>query len=122
MSIPVELTDLAAQIDRHGSVAYLITVNDAGLPHTVSVAASWDQDTLLVGAGRQTSANVARHPDVTLLWPAPPDQPYCLITDGQAHAGPQPETLVIKPTRAVLHRVVRADADLPSCVSLLDRR
>ena len=122
MSIPVELSDLAAQIDKYGSVAYLITVNDTGLPHTVSITVSWEEDTLVVGAGRQTSTNAATHPEVSLLWAAPAEQPYCLITDGHAHAGPQPETLVIKPTRAVLHRVAQADTALPSCVPLLDRR
>jgi len=59
------------------------------------------------------------NPAVTLLWPAPGDEPYSLIVDGDGTVvdGVEGETL-IRPTRAVLHRVVGASPDLPSCIPL----
>lgn len=122
MSIPVELGELAEQIAKYGRLAYLITVSESGLPHAVSVGVTWDEDTLVAGAGRRTAENVAHRPDVTLLWPAPSQQPYCLITDGRASARLDAETLAIQPVRAVLHRVAEADPEVPSCVTVLDHR
>ncbi len=118
MSVPVELSDLADKFAAVGDLAYLVTVGDDA-PHAVSVAVAWRGAALTVGAGRRTAANAAHRPQVTLLWPAPPAQPYCLIVDGTAESAG--ESLTIRPTRAVLHRVAHADSSIPSCVTVLER-
>jgi hypothetical protein len=111
---------LAEQIGRFGPVAYLVTVSADGAPHVVSVTSQWDGDTLVVGAGRKTTANIQSRPDVTLLWPAPPGTGYSLIVDGSAHAPETDDaTLRIRPVAAVLHRTPEGDPESPSCVTLL---
>jgi hypothetical protein len=124
MSVPVELGDLARRIEEFGEVAYLVTVSAEGLPHTVSVRVGWDEADLIVGAGRRTAANVGHHPDVALLWPAPPGTGYSLIVDGRAvaRAGEDGPTLAIGPVAAVLHRTPEGDPAAPSCITVLPRR
>jgi hypothetical protein len=117
MSVPVELADLAEKTASYGPVAYLVTAGPDGKPHVVSVAPSWEGDRLEAGAGRHTSENIAQNPTATIMWAAPPGQPYCLIVDGQAEVGDS--RLLLTPTRAVLHRVAQADEALPSCVTVL---
>jgi hypothetical protein len=116
-----EFSELAQQIDTFGTLAYLVTVGSGGSPHSVSVAVSWQGGALVVGAGQRTADNVEHRPLVTLLWPAPPTEPYCLIVDGTARVVAGEEVIAIRPERAVLHRVARADQTVPSCVTLLDR-
>jgi len=108
---------LVERIEEFGSVAFLVSVGEDGAPHTVSVAVIQSGDDLLAAAGGRTSANVAERPDVTLLWPARPGEPYSLIVDG--HAELRGERVAIRPARAVLHRLAHADPGLPSCVRLL---
>jgi hypothetical protein len=74
---------------------------------------------LAPGAGRRTSHNVEASGASTLLWPAPAGEPYSLIVDGDARVERERGQVVIRPTRAVLHRVVGADPALPSCVTVL---
>jgi hypothetical protein len=121
VSVPVELSSLAARIDEMGDVAYLVTVSGGDLPHVVSVRARLEGANLVVGAGRKTAANAAEHPAVTLLWPALPGGDYSLIVDGEADASERggEEVLVIGPRAAVLHRTPAADRSLPSCVTVL---
>ncbi|HEX7132416.1 MAG TPA: pyridoxamine 5'-phosphate oxidase family protein [Iamia sp.] len=106
MSIPVELDDLPGRIATRTGQAYLVTVRESR-PHVVAVApATGDGGTLVVGAGRRTSANIAEHPEVTLLWPTDEADPkHSLLVDGTAAPGTDGETLVITPTSAILHRV-----------------
>lgn len=106
MSIPVELDDLPERIAGRTGQAYLVTVRDQR-PHVVSVAPSpGEGGTLVVGAGRRTSANVAAHPEVTLLWPTDDGDPkHSLLVDGTAAPTVDGEELVITPTSALLHRV-----------------
>ena len=85
----------------------------------MSVTAAWEGDELVVGAGRHTSENVDANGTLTLLWPAPPGSPYSLIVDGAARVVPGAETITIRPTRAVLHRIAGADPSLSSCVVVL---
>ncbi len=116
MSVPVELAELAARIDEFGPQAFLVTVNADAAPHVVSVTVAWRDDQLVVGAGNRTSANVADHPTVALLWPSG-DGDYSLIVDGAATV--DDGELEIRPTAAVLHRVAGADPSLPGCVAVL---
>jgi hypothetical protein len=119
MSVAVALEELAQRIDEYGPVAHLVTVNDDGTPHVTSAAVSWDGDVLRVGAGKRTGANAASRSGLSLLWAAPPGQPYSLIVDGDAKVVDGGEALLLKPTRAVLHRVANADPSLDSCVTVL---
>ncbi|HJT02260.1 MAG TPA: hypothetical protein VJ757_01330, partial [Pseudonocardiaceae bacterium] len=83
--------------------AYLLTVGDDERAHVVAVHPTLANDTLAVeDPGRKTSANLAAHPLVTLVWPPTDPSDYSLIVDG---AGSMRDgKLVVTPTRAVLHR------------------
>jgi hypothetical protein len=93
--------------------AYLITVDDDYRAHTVTVEPQLREATLDVGLiGGRTRNNLARRPDVTLLWPPAEPGGYSLIVDGTAEvteAGAETARLSVVPTRALLHR----DADSP---------
>lgn len=107
MSIPVPLDELAAAIGRRTGQTYLVSIRDER-PHVVAVTPTVrDDGTLVVGAGRRTSLNVAERPEVTLLWPVDDGDPkHSLLVDGTATASPgDDETLEITPTSAILHRV-----------------
>lgn len=118
MSVRVELDELRERVAEYGSVAYLVTVGEDGRPHVVSVKVGLDGDALAAPAGRTTTANARARPDVTLLWPSRGD--YALIVDGTARV--DDERVLVEPLRAVLHRVASAPDDVPSCVTVLDRR
>jgi hypothetical protein len=117
MSIPVDVAALRAEIERFGARALLVTTSPDGHPHVTSAAVGLEGGELTMGAGRTTRANVAAHDVVTVVWPTGPDASYCLIVDGSARVR-EPETLVVRPSSAVLHRLVGAPAELPSCVRL----
>jgi hypothetical protein len=118
MSVAVALDALEAQVDEFGRHPYLITVNAAGRAHVVSVRARLDSGTVFASAGRTSRENVDSNPTVTVLWPAAPGDPYSLIVDGEGTVDSDAEEIAVTPTRAVLHRVADASADLPSCVPL----
>jgi hypothetical protein len=120
VSLPVPLASLAEQVERFGEVVYVITADEHGKGHVVSVTVASREGELVVAAGRRTSRNVEATRTATLLWPAPPAEPYSLIVDGDARLDEGRAQVVIRPTRAVLHRVADADADLPSCVTVLE--
>jgi hypothetical protein len=113
MSIPVPLPELADTMARFDSVPYLLTVGPDATPHAASVNVEWDplkapdhgQRNLLVGAGRQTAANIRTNEALALLWPPSSPGGYTLIVDGTGsirEEGPH-LVVVIKPTSAVLH-------------------
>ncbi|HMJ78224.1 MAG TPA: pyridoxamine 5'-phosphate oxidase family protein [Iamia sp.] len=115
MSIAVELDDLPAKVATRTGQAYLVTIRDER-PHVVSVAPDPSADgTIVVGAGRRTTANIAAHPEVTLLWPTDEGDPkHSLLVDGTAAPSADGDTLLITPTSAILHRV-RAATDSTGC-------
>jgi hypothetical protein len=117
VSIPVDLEALRAQVSRFGSHALLVTTSPEGPPHVSSVVVTIDGDRLAMGAGRKTRANVAEHPEVALVWSNEVDKVYCLIVDAVTESVVV-ETLVVRPTTAVLHRVASANADIPNCAPL----
>ncbi|OBG71050.1 hypothetical protein A5714_03505 [Mycobacterium sp. E2462] len=108
----VDLKALAAALPDY-PYAYLITVDDGGRVHTVTVRPALREATLDVGRiGGRTRANLARRADVTLLWPPTDPGGYSLIVDGRAEtaeADGDTVRLEVTPTRALLHR----DADSP---------
>lgn len=116
----VDLEKLHERVAEYGPVAFLVTVGGDDRPHVVSVPVELDGAAVVAGAGSTTSANAGAHPSVSLVWPAAPGGDYCLIVDGPARVGDG--RLVVDPVRAVLHRIAGAPADLPSCVTILDRR
>jgi hypothetical protein len=131
MSIPVELNALADAIGRHGAVAYLLTSSDDGRPHISHTAVTMEEGgTLRTGGGRRTARNIAARPLVALLWPPFEDGGYSLIVDADAVVAPGVEgaddTVVLTPTRAVLHRPAPVDKNAPGtgsandCQPLLD--
>lgn len=119
VSVSVDVSELAERIEEYGPVAYLVTTGESGAPHVVSVRPEWDGEELTAAAGKTSVGNAGRAP-VSLLWAGLPGGDYCLIVDGPARAGDG--AIVVKPVRAVLHRLAHADAELPSCVTVLDRR
>ncbi len=111
MSIAVDLAELPAHVSRFGSSALLVTTSTEGPPHISSVLVTFEGDDLAMRAGRRTRANAAEHPAVTLVWPAGPGGGYCLIVDAAAREGPA-ETLLVRPTSAVLHRLAQAATEI----------
>ena len=121
VSVPVGVADLAGHVGERGPTAYLVTVRPDDRPHVVAVTVAWRGPTLAVGAGRTTTANVERHPDVTLVWAAVPGSAYSLIVDGVARpsAAADGPSLVIEPRKAVLHRTPEGNPADPSCITVL---
>ncbi len=102
MSTTVELDELAATLGDYG-FAYLVTVGETGRAHVLAVTPVLGDDGLVVGGvGRHSVANVAAHPDVTLIWPPPEPGGYSLLVDGTATA--LDSTITVRPAKAVLHR------------------
>ncbi|MFC4943932.1 hypothetical protein [Pseudonocardia sp. GCM10023141] len=102
MSIEVTLPELAAMLARY-RFAYLLTVGDDARAHVVAVTPVLAGGSLQVGdLGRRTRANVAVRSAVTLVWPPADPADHTLIVDGNGVL--RDGSLVIAPTRAVLHR------------------
>lgn len=102
MSIDVSLRRLADTLAKY-HFAYLLTVGDNDRAHVVAVRPTPADDTLLVSdPGIKTSANLAAHPLVTLVWPPTDPSDYSLIVDGVGSM--RDGNLALAPTRAVLHR------------------
>jgi hypothetical protein len=121
MSLPVDLDALPARIAEYGNTPFLVTVNDEGAPHVVSVTLHHEGDGLVVPVGRRSRANVERNQEVTLLWPSRPDPAYCMIVDATVVSfdGGQAE-ITLEPRSAVLHRVAGAAGDGPTCVPVAE--
>lgn len=124
MSIAVGLDRLREEVDRLGSHAFALTVSDDGSPHAVAVSVTWDDGGLAASVGSRTAANARARPAVSLLWAAPDAAGFSLIVDGTADAPPGPDggRLVLRPSRAVLHRArLAADGSTTSdCQTVLD--
>jgi hypothetical protein len=111
MSIPVEIGDLAAALEKFGS-GYLLTTTD-GRVKVVTVDPTYDAGLRVAGPGRGTLANLATNPTVTLVFPPPEPRGHSLLVDGTARV--EGEDVVVEPTSAVLHRPAsHADGPLPA--------
>ncbi len=119
MSVPVDLGALRERIADHGTTAFLVTVNENGTAHVVSVLLRFEGDGLAAAVGARSRSNVERNQDVTLLWPPRPDPAYSMIVDATAAAGDEDE-ITLEPHSAVLHRVAGADGDGPTCLPVTD--
>jgi hypothetical protein len=117
MSIPVPLEGLRAAIEERGGNAYLLTVADDARPHAVHAGVRWEGEELAVDVGQRSAANAAERPSVSILYPVRVDGDYSLIVDGTAVVASRQEghRLLIRPTRAVLHRPAAAPDPASSC-------
>jgi hypothetical protein len=102
MSVKVDLTELAGQLDSYG-FAYLMTVSDELRAHVVAVRPVLTGGRLEVeGLGRGTRGNLVARPNISLVWPPPEPGGYSLIVDGVAEV--TEAGAVVVPGHAVLHR------------------
>lgn len=102
MSVKVDLTELAGQLDSYG-FAYLMTVSDELRAHVVAVRPVLAEGRLEVeGLGRGTRGNLVARPNISLVWPPPEPGGYSLIVDGVAEV--TEAGAVVVPGHAVLHR------------------
>jgi hypothetical protein len=119
MSLPVELAALRDRLAEYGDSAFLVTVNEDATPHVVSVVVAYENDQLVLSAGRTSRRNAAHNSTLTLVWPPRPDPAYSMIVDGtSADAGDEAGPMTIEPRSAVLHRVAGAPGDGPTCLPL----
>jgi hypothetical protein len=88
--------------------------------HTVAVEPKLREAILDIGLiGGRTQKNLARHADVTLLWPPLEPGGYSLIVDGRAQTSEATEEttrLAVVPTRALLHREADSPAAAKGCL------
>jgi hypothetical protein len=112
MSVPVTLEGLRAEIDRHGPVAFFLSVGPDGRPHSVQLRVELTEGQLVVHPGSSTVANAEARPLVSVLWPPVEPGGYSLIVDGTvaalSGAGGGNNFVAVKPTKAVLHRPAAA--------------
>lgn len=102
MSVPVDLDQLADEMAKY-RFAYLMTVSDDGAPHAVAVSPTLQEGQLMIGdMGRHTRQNAQSRPELALVWPPLDIDGYSLIVDGRAKV--DGESVLVRPTRAVLHR------------------
>jgi hypothetical protein len=114
MSVSVDLASLREEIDRHGSVAFFLTVGSDGRPHSVQLVVDWaEPDQLVVHPGNSTVANAVARPLVSVLWPPTEPGGYSLIVDAtvteSSGTGDGDNTVSVQPTKAVLHRPAKSD-------------
>jgi hypothetical protein len=117
VSAPVALQELASRVEEFGPHPFLVTTAPDRRPHVVSVTVRFDGARFSFPAGRTSRSNVAANEGLTLLWQAV-GGPYALIVDGTGDVDGDAETVMVTPTRAVLHRLADAPADLPSCIRI----
>jgi len=120
VSVKVDLDQLA-HVLADFAFAYLVTVGDDFHAHTVAVDPVFTGGVLDVGpVGKSTRENVARHGDVTLVWPPRELGGYTLIVDGRGAPVGEGIALTVVPTRAVLHRRATPDGPAPAAGCLHD--
>ncbi len=102
MSIPVDVSQLAAELERFGASAYVLTVRDDSTPHVAHVTFTLQDGALRCGASRTAARNVADRPTMSVLWPPHEEGGYSMIVDGECAV--DGDELVVTPTSGVLHR------------------
>jgi hypothetical protein len=119
VSIGVDVNALAAELERFGTAAFVLTAGEEGRPHISHVALRLVDGALRCDVGKRTAANTRTSAKVAILWPPYEPGGYSLIVDADATVdGTQ---LSLQPTRAVLHRpapVAEAGAAANDCRSL----
>lgn len=112
MSIEVELARLLEVAAGFGTVPMLLTADENGRPRASAVSLTWDGAVATVRAGHRSVANAAARPLVSLLYPAPPEDRFALLVDGEVETaepdGDQPKSrgqVIVRATSAILHAV-----------------
>ena len=101
MSYPVAPADLGRALEQYAE-GYLLTVTADATTRAVAVRPRLVEGRVVVGAGRSSSANVALHPQVTVLCPPTEAKGFTLLVDGTATV--DGEEILIEPASVVLHR------------------
>lgn len=109
------LTRVAAAVQERSGGAYVVTVTADGRPHATYAAVRWEDGGLAADVGAQTAHNAQARPLVTLLFPGRSADDYSLIVDGAATVDPARRHLLVKPSRAVLHRPGAPSDPTSSC-------
>ncbi|HQZ37147.1 MAG TPA: pyridoxamine 5'-phosphate oxidase family protein [Ilumatobacteraceae bacterium] len=123
MARDIAFDDVHQSLDQFGPIATLVTVNDDGRPHAVSVDVRVGDDRLIMEVGTRTRANLRVRPGVSLLWHPRTGGDYQLIIDGVADGdgdGDGPGTASVMVERGILHRLAGAAGTGPTCISLGD--
>ena len=117
MTVPVPLDRLRAAVAERGASAYLLTVSDDGRAHAVHVPLASQGDALAASVGKRTATNAAARPAVSLLFSVRAEGDYSLIVDGSAAVVPGADgpTVLVTPSRAVLHRAAAAPDPTAAC-------
>ena len=102
----MQIRTLAEAISHYGRNAYLLTVAQDG-PHTSQVTIELRGSSIGCAVGASAARNIAREPNVSLLWPPTEPGGYALIVNGAA-AGERRASgdmmAEIALTKSVLHR------------------
>ena len=112
-----DFAKLASAIRERGPAAYMMTVAPDGRPHATYSPVRWEGSALWVEAGKQTVRNAEARPLVSLLFPVRTADDYSLFVDGTATVDAAAQRLIVRPTRAVLHRVGTPSEPKSSCGS-----
>jgi hypothetical protein len=102
MSIPVTLDRLDDELARFGHHAFVLTTSDDGRPHISHITLVHERGVLRGAAGQHTAANVARRPQIAVLWPPRDTEGFSLIVDADAVV--EDAVLQLRVTKAILHR------------------
>jgi hypothetical protein len=108
----LHINNLRSECARFGANPYLLTQSNDGRPHAVAVSIEWHEESIVTSAGARSTANVAAHSLLSLLWPPIDAGGYSLIVDGDGHViGSDSDARIsVTPTRGVLHRPGTSDA------------
>jgi hypothetical protein len=123
MAREVVFADVRRRVTEFGELATLVTVTDAGTPHTGTVLVEVVDDRLVVRVGPSTRRNLLGRPTLSLLWLPTDGGSYQLILDGEAETiGEQeneaPTKISVVVTKGILHRLAGREGTGPTCAAL----
>jgi hypothetical protein len=101
VSIPVTIEGIGDALVDY-AWGYLTTVGDDQRSHSLAVPTVFRDGVFVIDPGKSARRNVASRPLVSLVFPHPAPGGFSLIIDGEAEL--QGDTLVVRPSNAILHR------------------
>lgn len=102
MSIPVEPSQLEAELERFGYSAFLLTVSDDETSHVAHMTFRVENDSIYCPISKTAARNVENRPKGVVLWPPYEIGGYSMIIDALCIV--EGEELRVTPTSGVLHR------------------
>jgi hypothetical protein len=118
MTATATVESLRDQLQHVGPVAYLVTTNESGAPHCVSVTVRMIDQLLVMTPGNRSLANASTRSHVTILWPPQQWGEHSFIVDGQVESatgsGRGDNSVTVRPSRAVLHPTIDPSDGQPS--------